>query len=163
MIHRKLLMAGAIIAAVVGTACSDTMAPKNEAASVNPSAVAPVTEFTFIKWFTTYPAMTGNTSLGANTFAGTITKRIVFDNSVIVQLGAIYQVTDPSGDHSFTAVIEGMENLQTASAVLNGVVTQGWRVGAQVHVTFDVIRPCALATGPSAVGTCFQGTIRVQG
>jgi bacteriorhodopsin len=163
MIHRKLLMASAIIASVVGTACSDTMAPKNEATSVNQSAVGPVTEFTFIKWFTTYPAMTGNTSLGAGTFAGTITKRIVFDNSVIVQLGAIYQVTDPSGDHSFTAVIEGMENLQTASAVLNGVVTEGWRVGAQVHVTFDVIRPCALATGPSAVGTCFQGTIRVQG
>jgi len=130
---------------------------------VNPSAVGPVTQFTFIKWFTTYPAMTGNTSLGGGTFAGTITKRTVFDNGVIVQLGAIYQVTDPSGDHSFTAVIEGMENLQTASAVLNGVVTEGWRVGAQVHVTFDIIRPCALATGPSAVGTCFQGTIRVQG
>jgi hypothetical protein len=163
MIHRKLLMASAIIASVVGTACSDTMAPKNEATSVDHSAAGPVTEFTFIKWFTTAPTMTGNTSLGAGTFAGTITKRIVFDNSIIVQLGAIYQVTDPSGDHSFTAVIEGMENLQTASAVLNGVVTEGWRVGAQVHVTFDVIRPCVLATGPSAVGTCFQGTIRVQG
>ncbi|MFL5734253.1 MAG: hypothetical protein ACJ78Q_13790 [Chloroflexia bacterium] len=163
MIHRKLLMASAIIASVVGTACSDTTAPKNEATTVNPSAAGPVTEFTFIKWFTTAPTMTGNTSFGAGTFAGTITKRIVFDNSVIVQLGAIYQVTDPSGDHSFTAVIEGVENLQTASAVLNGVVTSGWRAGAQVHVTFDIIRPCALATGPSAVGTCFQGTIRIQG
>jgi bacteriorhodopsin len=163
MIHRNLLMATAIIASVVGTACSDTTAPKNEATTVNASAARPVTEFTFIKWFTTAPAMTGNTSLGAGTFAGTITKRIVFDNGVIVQLGAIYQVTDPSGDRSFTAVIEGSENLQTASAVLNGVVTAGWRVGAQVHVTFDVIRSCALATGPSAVGTCFQGTIRIQG
>jgi hypothetical protein len=162
MIHRKLLMASAIIASVVGTACSDTTAPKNEATG-NPSAAASPTEFTFIKWFTTYPAMTGNTSLGAGTFAGTITKRIVFDNGVIVQLGAIYQVTDPSGDHSFTAAIDGSENLQTASAVLNGVVTAGWRVGAQVHVTFDVIRPCALAIGPSAIGTCFQGTIRIQG
>jgi bacteriorhodopsin len=163
MIHRKLLMATAIIASVVGTACSNTTEPKDEATTVNASAAGPVTEFTFIKWFTTAPTMTGNTSLGAGTFAGTITKRIVFDNGVIVQLGAIYQVTDPSGDHTFTAAIEGMENLQTASAVLNGVVTAGWRVGAQVHVTFDVIRSCALATGPSAVGTCFQGTIRIQG
>jgi hypothetical protein len=163
MIRRKLLMASAIIASVVGTACSDTTAPKSEATTANPYAAGPVTEFTFIKWFTTAPTMTGNTSLGAGTFAGTITKRIVFDNGVIVQLGAIYRVTDPSGDHSFTAAIEGMENLQTASAVLNGVVTEGWRVGAQVHVTFDVIWPCALATGPSAVATCFQGTIRLQG
>src|SRR3954451_18216239 len=163
MLYRNLLMASAIVISVVGTACSDTTAPKNEAIAVDPSAAGPVAEFTFIKWFTTYPTMTGNTSLGASTFAGTITKRVVFANGVIVQLGAIYQVRDPSGDHSFTAEIEGSENLQTASAVLNGVVTAGWRVGAQVHVTFDVIRLCALATGPTAVGTCFQGTIRVQG
>src|SRR3954447_4029578 len=163
MIHRIFLMASTIIATVAGTACSDSMAPKNEATTVNLSAAGAVTEFTFIKWFTTAPTMTGNTSFGAGTFAGTITKRIVFDNSVIVQLGAIYQVTDPSGDHSFTAVIEGMENLQTASAVLNGIVTAGWRVGAQVHVTFEIIRPCALAIGPSSIGVCFQGTIRVQG
>jgi hypothetical protein len=162
MIHRKLLIARAILACVVITACSEMTAPKNQATTANSSAAAPV-EVTFIKWFTTAPTMTGNTSLGAGTFAGTITKRIVFDNGVIVQLGAIYQVTDPSGDHSFTAAIEGMENLQTASAVLNGVVTAGWRVGAQVHVTFEIIRPCALAIGPSSIGVCFQGTIRVQG
>jgi len=162
MLRQKRLLATAMIGSLVITGCSDMTAPKNEATTVHSSAAATF-EVTFIKWFTTYPTMTGNTSLGAGTFAGTITKRIVFDNGVIVQLGAIYQVTDPSGDHSFTAAIEGMENLQTASAVLNGVVTAGWRVGAQVHVTFDVIRLCALATGPTAVGTCFQGTIRVQG
>src|SRR4051794_14945893 len=162
MLRQKRLLATAMIASLVTTACSDMTAPKNKATPVNSSAAAPFA-VTFIKWFTTAPTMRGNTSYGGDTFAGTITKRIVFDNGVIVQLGAVYQVTDPSGDHSFTAVIEGMENLETASAVLNGVVTEGWRVGAQVHVTFAVIRPCALATGPSAVGTCFQGTIRVQG
>jgi hypothetical protein len=156
-------LATAMIASLAITACSDMTAPRHETTAANHSDAGSVTEVSFIKWFTTAPTMTGNTSLGAGTFAGTITKRIVFDNSVIVQLGAIYQVKDPSGDHSFTAVIEGMENLQTASAVLNGVVTAGWRVGAQVHVSFDIIRPCALATGPSAVGTCFQGTIRIQG
>ena len=89
--------------------------------------------------------------------------RIPFDNGVIVQLQARYMVTDPSGEgHSFTALIAGMENLQTQAAVLNGVVTEGWRAGARVHVTFDVITPCALAIGPSAKNVCFQGTIRVQ-
>ena len=55
-------------------------------------------------------------------------------------------------------------NNETQTAVLNGTVIEGWLVGAQVHVTFDVIRPPA---GTSCVPqapvnrTCFQGTIRV--
>jgi hypothetical protein len=157
MIHRKLLMATAIIASGVSTACSDTTAPKNEATTVNPSA-APV-ELTFDKWFTTYPAMTGNTpSYGDGSFAGTILKRTAFDNGVIVQLQALYMITDPSGSHSFTALIQGTENLETATAVLNGVITEGWRVGARVHVTFQVITPCQVVVKP----VCFHGTIRIQ-
>jgi hypothetical protein len=162
MIHRKLLMATAIIASGVITACSDMTAPKNKATTVNSSAAAPV-EVTFTKWFTTFPAMTGNTSFGAGTYAGTILERTAFDNGVIVQLQALYMVTDPSGSHSFTALIEGTQNLETATAVLNGVITEGWMVGAQVHVTFQRITPCALAIGPSVPGVCFQGTIRIQG
>ena len=161
MIHRGLLVATAIAASIALTACSDTTAPKDEATTVNPSA-APVV-LTFTKWFTTYPAMTGNIpSYGDGTFAGTILKRTAFDNGVIVKLEARYVVTDPSGSHSFAALIEGTENLETASAVLNGVVTEGWMVGARVHVTFQIITPCALATGPSVRGVCFQGTIRIQ-
>jgi len=161
MIHRGLLVATAIAASIALTACSDTTAPKDEATTVNPSA-APVV-LTFTKWFTTYPAMTGNIpSYGDGTFAGTILKRTAFDNGVIVQLEARYMVTDPSGSHSFTALIQGTENLVTANAVLNGVVTEGWMVGARVHVTFQIITPCALATGPSVPNVCFQGTIRIQ-
>jgi hypothetical protein len=157
MIRRKLLMASAIIASGVSTACSDTTAPRNEASAVNASA-APV-ELTFDKWFTTYPAMTGNIpGYGDGSFAGTILKRTAFDNGVIVQLQALYMITDPSGDHSFTAAIEGTENLQTASAVLNGVITAGWMIGARVHVTFQVITPCRVVVKP----VCFHGTIRIQ-
>ena len=46
-------------------------------------------------------------------------------------------------------------------AGLNGVVTEGM-TGAPVRVTFTIITPCALATGPSAKGTCFQGVIRIR-
>lgn len=120
---------------------------------------AEVTEFTFEKWFTVYPAMTGNTSLGNGTFAGQIVSRTAFANGVIVQLEAVYQVTDPSGNQSFTAHIQGTENLETMTAVLNGVITDGWRAGSRVHVTFDVIAPCPVHNR----ATCFQGTIRVQG
>lgn len=127
------------------------------------SSEARAFKVTFEKWFTTYPTMTGNTSYGAGTFAGTILLRTLSPDGVIVHLRALYMVTDPSGrDHSFTALIEGDENLNTSRAVLNGVVTEGWMTGAPVRVTFRIITPCALAIGPSAKGTCFQGTIRVR-
>jgi hypothetical protein len=104
--------------------------------------------------------MSGNTEYGDGTFAGRILSRTAFDNGVIVQLQARYVVTDPTGaGHSFTAVIQGTENLVTSEAVLNGVITEGWMIGAQVHVTFQVITPCQLGTH----NVCFQGTIRIQG
>jgi hypothetical protein len=163
MIRHKRLLATAIVGSLVISACSDMTAPKNETTAGNHSDARPVTEVSFIKWFTTYPAMTGNTSYGAGTFAGTILERTAFDNGVVVKLQALYRVTDPSGSHSFAALIQGTQNLKTLEAVLNGVITEGWMVGARVHVTFQRITPCALAVGPSAPGVCFQGTIRIQG
>ena len=157
-------MAFPLLALLAAGGCggTDATGPTSHDAGQSSPAAA-VVGISFEKWFTTYPAMTGNIPIyGDGTFAGTITKRIAFDNGGIVQLGAIYQVTDPSGDHSFTAAIEGTENLVTATAVLNGVITEGWRVGARVHVTFQIIRPCAMAIGPSVPGVCFQGTIQIQ-
>jgi hypothetical protein len=151
-----------LLALLMATGCSgsDVTDPMSREAG-QLSAEAPV-EVTFVKWFTTYPTMTGNTSYGAGTFAGTILERTAFDNGVIVQLQAVYRVTDPIGSHSFAALIQGTQNLETLKAVLNGVITEGWMVGARVHVTFQRITPCALAIGPSAPGVCFQGTIRIQ-
>ena len=156
-------MAFPLLALLAAGGCRGTDATgptSHDAGQSSPEAA--VVGLSFEKWFTTYPAMTGNTSYGAGTFAGTILGRTVFANGVIVQLQALYRVTDPSGSHSFAALIEGTENLVTATAVLNGVITEGWRVGARVHVTFQIIRPCALAIGPSAPGVCFQGTIQIQ-
>ena len=161
MTHRKLLMAGAIIGSLITLACADTTGPTDQANSVHPSATAGVTQITFTKWFTTPPFMTGITSYGEGTFAGQILKRTAFTNGVVVQLEARYQVTDPSGANSFTAHIEGTENLQTLKAVLNGVVTEGARVGSRVHVEFQVITPCDIVVPAHPV--CFQGTIQIQG
>jgi hypothetical protein len=119
-----------------------------------------VIQIDYTKWITSYPAMAGNTDYGDGTFAGTILSRTAFDNGVIVKLEARYVVTDPTGaGHSFTAVIQGTENLVTSEAVLNGVVTEGWMIGAQVHVKFQIITPCQFGTR----NVCFQGTIRIQG
>ncbi len=112
----------------------------------------------FEKWFTTYPAMTGNTSYGEGTFAGKLLVRTQAGS--IVHLRALYTVTDRKG-RAFTADIAGDQDLSTNTAVLDGFVIAGRMIGSPVHVMFDVVTPCALATGPTLPGTCFRGTIRV--
>jgi hypothetical protein len=151
---------------VLGSACDSAgsrppTAPSASAAitaNQQPGSARPV-EVTFTKWITSYPAMAGRTGGAvAGTFEGEVLRRTPFDNGVIVELEARYGVIDPGGHHSFTAIIQGKQNNQTGTAVLNGVVTEGWLVGAQVHVNFNVISPCADGTS----NTCFQGTITVM-
>ena len=134
------------------------------AAQTQASGGIPV-EVTFTKWVTAFPAMAGITGGDVpGTFAGAVLSRDPFDNGTIVQLEARYGITAANPAHSFVAHIEGKQNNPTQQAVLNGTVTDGWLVGAQVHVTYDVIVP---ATGTSCVPgaplnrTCFQGTIRI--
>lgn len=174
MIHQKLLIAAVAVAAIITTACSDTAGPDNQgAAAVQAVKVAPGNaigdevdkeacgkEVTFTKWYTTSPAMTGYTCYGPGTYAGEILSRVVEGDFVLLK--ARYEVTDPRGGHSFKAVIEGKLNNLTGEAVLNGVVTEGWKTGKEVSVTFQRILSCALAVGPSVPGVCFQGTIVIQ-
>jgi hypothetical protein len=157
-----------LLALIVAGGCSETdvTAPGShenrsgvQASADQSSRGAPDLEVTFEKWFTAFPVMTGNTSYGPGTFAGRILDRKAYDNGVIIKLEAEYVVTDPTGRNSFTARIEGTENLETLTAVMNGVVTDGEMIGARVHVTFQVIAPCDI---PLVKGTCFRGTIRVQ-
>ena len=161
--------------ALIGV-CIFTAACSQPSSPTSPSGVAGVgaptqasgganVEVTFTKWVTAFPAMSGITGGDVpGTFTGAVLSRDPFDNGIIVQLEARYEVTGADPAHSFVAHIEGKQNNTTHEAVLNGTVTSGWLVGAQVHVTFDVIVP---ATGTSCVPaapvnrTCFQGTIRI--
>ena len=125
----------------------------------------PPVEVTFTKWVTTFPAMAGVTG-GAvpGTFAGAVLSRDPFDNGTIVQLEARYGVIAGDPAQSFVAHIEGKQNNTTQKAVLNGTVTSGWLVGAQVHATYDVIVPApgtSCVPGAPVNRTCFQGTIRI--
>ena len=116
-------------------------------------------EVTFTKWVPAFPTMAGVTGGDVpGTFAGAVLSRVPFDNGNIVQLEARYEVIDPAGVHSFVAHIAGKQNNQTQEAVFNGTITGGWLLGAQVHVTYDVIRPCP-EFGQSV---CFTGVIRVM-
>jgi hypothetical protein len=122
-------------------------------------------EVTFTKWITNFPAMAGVTGGDVpGTFTGAVLSFDPFDNGTIVELEARYEVTAANPAHSFVAHIDGKQNNPTQKAVLNGTVIEGWLVGAQVHVTYDVIVP---ATGTSCVpaapvnSPCFQGAIRI--
>jgi hypothetical protein len=117
-------------------------------------------EVTFTKWvepsFPTFAGVAGGDVPG--TFAATVLSRTAFDNGNIVQLEARYEVIGDDAGHSFVALIEGTQNNQTQKAVLNGTIVEGWLVGAPVHVSFDVIRPCP-EFGKSV---CFTGVVRVM-
>ena len=126
-------------------------------ADPNPFSLSvPVVEVTFEKWFATYPAITGNTSYGDGTLSGEVLSRI--DDGVFTHLIARYEVTDPSGTHSFKAVIQGKASNKTGRYDLNGIVTWGWMLGARVHVTFLRITPCQFGK----LNVCFQGTIQIR-
>jgi hypothetical protein len=120
----------------------------------------PNVEVTFTKWidpsFPTFAGVAGGDVPG--TFGATVLSRTIFDNGNIVKLVANYQVIGTNAGHSFVARIEGTQNNQTQKAVLNGTITDGWLVGARVHVTFDVIRPCP----EFDKAVCFTGVIRVM-
>jgi hypothetical protein len=115
-------------------------------------------EVTFTKWVTTFPAFVGNANDVPGTFAATVLNRTAFDNGNIVKLEARYEVTAIDSEHSFVALIEGTQNNLTQQAVLNGTIIEGWLLGAQVHVTFDVIAPCP----QFGQARCFTGVIRVM-
>lgn len=122
-------------------------------------------EVTFTKWIDpSFPNFAGVSLVRLpdggevpGAFAATVLSRTPFDNGNIVQLEARYEVIADEPARSFAVVIEGKQNNQTRSAVLNGTVVEGWLIGARVHVTFDVIEPCPAFQK----SRCFSGTIRV--
>jgi len=135
-----------------GAVAASRRAANNDPFSLN----VPVIEVTFEKWFTTYPAMTGNTSYGPGTIAGEVLSRI--DDGVFTHLIARYEITDPSGTRSFKTVIQGKADNKTGRYGLSGIVAWGWMVGADVRVTFQRITPCQFGK----LKLCFQGTIQIQ-
>ena len=117
-------------------------------------------ELTYTKWFAPgYPNMVG--IVGGDIvgkFGGAVTEKTGPDSNGLVHLTAIYIVIAPDPAQSFTAHVEGIEDLNTKTAVLDGRVVDGSLTHARVHAEFNIVTPCAQA--PS--GTCFQGTISVK-
>jgi hypothetical protein len=166
---RTLIFGVCLLAAACGTQSSSSPVGSSgfgspTAPSPSPAAMAPGVSptlagpphvvVTFTKWITAFPAMGGVTGGDVpGTFVGEVLSRTPFDNGIIIQLDARYGIVDSSGSRSFTTVIHGKST--NGTAVLNGVITEGWMVGARTHVNYETLRPCG--TRP----VCFQGTIRI--
>jgi len=115
-------------------------------------------ELTYTKWFAPgFPNMVG--VVGGDLvgrFGGAVLERTPDATGRFVHLTAIYIVIAADPAQSFTARVEGLQDNQTATAVLNGRVVDGSLTRAHVHVEFKVI---GCTEAPS--GKCFQGTISV--
>ena len=57
------------------------------------------------------------------------------------------------GSQQLTADLLVIENSQTKTAMSNGVVTDGWMEGAQVHGQYTILPVCPMATPQNAAGT----------
>jgi hypothetical protein len=113
----------------------------------------------FEKYVTTFPAMAGTVVCGDDTagvFAGTINDFSPTPGGHIFHIDATYGFICADSDFSFTAHVSVTQNNQTHRAALNGVVTDGWLKGAQVHGEFQVV------SGPCPGGTCIPGTLRIM-
>jgi hypothetical protein len=162
----------ALVALLVAAGCggSDATAPSTSdlRPAPSPSASRSSAEPRMIavpyeKWITSFPAMAGNADGIRGAFTGTILQRVVSADGTIVHLRAEYVIDNTHRrGHSFTAVVEGDQNLITRTAVLTGVVTEGWKAGAPVLVNFNVLSPCTVATAPAGTRTCFKGTIYIE-
>jgi hypothetical protein len=68
------------------------------------------------------------------------------------------------GTHQFTARLNVTQDNKKGTAVLKGVVTDGWMKGAQVNGTYQVIAPSGIinAINGGAGDVCFQGTLHLK-
>jgi hypothetical protein len=111
---------------------------------------------TFTKWVAGYPNMSGvvGGDVGAGTYSGTIISLV--DTPESRTINAIYRFT--GADHSFKALVHVVANGRVvgSTAVVTGVVTDGWLAGNVVSGGYEQI-----ACTQAASGSCFQGWLDI--
>jgi hypothetical protein len=116
-------------------------------------------ELTYTKWFQpSFPNMVG--VVGGDIvgqFGGAVLKAAPDSTGRFVHLTAIYIIIAPDPSRSLTLHVDGVQDNQTGTAVLDGRVIDGPLSGAHAHAQYKVIS-CTQAPG----GTCFQGTISIK-
>ncbi len=147
-----------LILAVAVTA-SFAAASQARSGSTHHKTAAPGVELTYTKWFAPgFPNMVGVVGGDiAGKFGGAVIHVNPDSTGRFVHITAVYIVVADDPAKSFTAHVEGVQDNQTLTAVLNGRVVDGYLKRAHVHAEYAVIS-CSQAAG----GPCFQGTISVK-
>jgi hypothetical protein len=114
-------------------------------------------ELTYTKWFApAFPNMVG--VVGGDIdgqFGGAVLE--AKPDGRFIRLTAIYIVVAPDPSRSLTIHVEGVQDTQSGTAVLNGRVVDGSLRGARAHAEYKVI-----SCTQSPDQTCFQGTISIK-
>ena len=125
----------------------------------------PLGQVTFTKWITAFPNLPGRIydmagvvggDVGDGTFTGEVLLRV--PGPVTTELVASYHFTGP--EHSFTALVhvEATGSTPGSTAVIVGVITDGWLKGHAVAGKYTVITCDHVGLSP----TCFEGTLDIQ-
>jgi hypothetical protein len=117
-------------------------------------------QLTYTKWFAPgFPNMVG--VVGGDIvgqFGGAVLKAAPDATGRFVQLSAIYIIVAADPSRSLTIRVDGVQDNQSGTAVLDGRVIDGPLTGAHAHAQYKVIT-CT----QSPDHTCFQGTISIKG
>ena len=128
-------------------------------------------DFTFTKWATFQPdpsTMVGvlmagvvGGDVGNGRYAGEVLSEDL-SQSGYWNANARYEFYGEK--HSFIADVHVKQDNTAGTAVITGVITQGWLKGAQVTGEYTQMDPCPLDETPGNVfgAVCFQGTLHVQ-
>jgi hypothetical protein len=128
-------------------------------------------DFTFTKWVTSppayYPSMAGVSMagvVGGDVGNGRYAGKVLSDDLSVPGFWLAHARYEFYGKkHSFIADVHVTQNNTTGTAVITGVVTQGWLKGSRLTGEYTVMSVCPIATKGNVLGTlCFQGTLHIR-
>ena len=129
---------------------------------------------TFTKWASSLPSNPPSSVgssfsgvVGGDVGSGRLAGEVLSDGLFVPRFWLGHARYEFYGEkHSFIADVHVTENHTTdpATAVITGVITQGWLKGAQLTGEYTVMPACSVPTPGNVFGTlCFQGTLHING
>ena len=130
-------------------------------------------DVTFTKWVTSLPANLPSLAgvsmagiVGDDVGDGTFTGEVLSDDLSVPGFWLAHARYEFHGEkHSFIADVHVIENDTTtpATAVVTGVITQGWLKGARLTGGYTVVPVAPIPTPGNVFGTlCFQGALDIR-
>ena len=161
----KVIGALMLVASLVGTSTALAM----QATAADSSRDGGNAQVIFTKWVTSPGVapvlfnMAGVVSgdVGGGQYVGEVLDLTSTEATTTIK--ALYHLNGSA--HQLTAELTVVQDNKAGTAVLQGVVTDGWMKGAKVRGAYQVIAPCGILNaqnGPFG-DICFQGTLRIQG